>query len=107
LQACSSTYFLLISHFAFRDPQFAISSVIDSVDLPDAFGFMCANQVAILQLHVPLRARPRFFVPPISGKQKWTGLIGDFAGNVAALKMSILRSKNRCRRSRSKSSKRD
>ena len=50
---------------------------------------MRANQIAILQLDVPLRARPRFFVPPISRKQKWTALIDDFAGNIAALKMSI------------------
>src|ERR1700731_2207384 len=83
-----------------------ILSVIDSVHFPNPFGFMSANQIAILELHVVLGAGPRFFVPPISGKQKRPALLDDFAGNVPALKMSMFRSKHRRSRSRPKPSER-
>jgi hypothetical protein len=80
------------------------SLVINAVYFPSAGIFMCTHDLAVFELHVPLRAGPRFFVPPISRKQKWAALIDDFAGDVPALKMSILRSENGRSRRRPKSS---
>src|ERR1700719_3338361 len=89
MRVCSTT-----QHFNFS----TIFSVINPVDCPFLLGFVSANQFAILQLHVPLAARPKFFVPPISGQQKWTALINNFSGNFLALKMFIPGTENgRCR----------
>src|SRR5438067_1835652 len=44
-----------------------ISSVIHSIDLPSSLSFMNTNDFSILCVQVPFGARPRFFVPPISG----------------------------------------
>src|SRR5205814_6639365 len=71
-------------------------SVVDAIQFPCPVRFMRAHQLAIFQLHVPLRAGPRFFVPPISRKQKWTDLIDDLAADFVAFEMSMFRNKKRC-----------
>src|ERR1051326_152173 len=79
------------------------SSVIDAVEFPSGVRFMRSNELALLQLHVPLRPGPRFFVPPISGKQIRALLIHNFAANFLALEMPMFRNKNRRLRRRPKS----
>src|SRR5207247_10837678 len=61
-----------------------ISSVIHSIDLPRSLSFMNTNDFSILCVQVPFGARPRFFVPPISGTQIRTALFDDVSPNVAA-----------------------
>src|SRR4029453_4709942 len=68
--------------------------VIHPIQLPSSFTFMSENQFSTPQLQIPLCARPRFFIPPVSGKQIWAALLDDFATNFFALKMPIFRSKN-------------
>ena len=64
------------------------SLIINPINFPNAFRLVGANQIAIFQLHVVLGAGPRFFVPPISRKQKRSGLIYDLSAQFGALEMS-------------------
>src|SRR5438105_15796920 len=57
-------------------------SVIYPIQLPGPLTFMSENQFSSLQLQIPLGADPRFFIPPISGKQIRAALIDDFATNI-------------------------
>ena len=58
--------------------------IINPIQLPSSLRFVTPNQFPIFQLQIPLRARPRFFVPPVSGNQKWTPPIDDFTANICA-----------------------
>src|ERR1051326_766564 len=66
------------------------SSVINPIDFPNGVRFVRAHELTVLELHIPLGVRPRFFVPPIPGQQIWPALISDLARDWFALKMSIL-----------------
>src|SRR5438309_11883254 len=57
-------------------------SVIYPIQLPGPLTFMSENQFSSLQLQIPPGADPRFFIPPISGKQIRAALIDDFATNI-------------------------
>src|SRR5256885_8191371 len=67
---------------------------------------MRANQFTVLELHVPLGASPRFFVPPISRKQKRPVLIDDLSAYFIALEISLVGNEQRRVRRRPKPSQR-
>ena len=73
-----------------RSYKLSVSDDRSTSSVSNARTFMSAHEFTVFELDVPLSAGPRFFVPPISRKQKRPALIDDLAGNVAALKMSIL-----------------
>src|SRR6266853_5269381 len=62
--------------------------VIYPVHLPGSLSFMNANQITAFQLQVPFSARPRFFVPPISGKQIRPALFDDLSVQICTSHMS-------------------
>src|SRR4029077_10150962 len=63
------------------------SSPCHAIALRRRVGFMSTKEFSILHLQVPLGAYPRFFVPPISGKQIRTVLFNDFLSNFRAANM--------------------
>src|SRR5207247_5702414 len=82
-----------------------ISSVIHSIDLPSSLSFMNTNDFSILCVQVPFGARPRFFIPPISGNQIRTALLDDVSPNVCAanVRRPVCIQQDRCRNCRAKS----
>src|SRR3954447_24775213 len=69
-----------------RDPSTSLRSaqddpgslIINSIQFPSSLRFVTPNHFGVLQLQIPLDAAPRFFVPPVSGKQIRTALIDYF-----------------------------
>src|SRR6266508_4708402 len=80
-------------------------SVIHSIDLPSSLSFMNTNDFSILCVQVPFGARPRFFVPPISGNQIRTALLDYVSPNVCAANMRhpVFIQEDRCGHCRTKS----
>src|SRR6266513_831080 len=66
---------------------------------------MSANQTSILHLQVPFGALPRFFVPPISGKQIQPALPNDFTVEIDAanVRRRVFIQQDGCRQRRPKS----
>src|SRR6266516_381196 len=83
-RAAGMKFDVALVHSSFRNPQSEISSVIHSIDLPSSLSFMNTNDFSILCVQVPFDARPRFFIPPISGNQIRTALPDDVSPNVCA-----------------------
>src|ERR1700693_2779625 len=65
-------------------------SVIHTIQFPSVACFMRAHELTVFQLHVPLRAGPRFFVPPISRKQKRTALLNNLSPDLVALQITLI-----------------
>src|SRR5436305_15268918 len=84
-----------------------IFSVINPIDPPLLITLIRAHELALLKLHVPLRARPHFFVPPISGQQKRPDLIENLTADLVALEITLVGNKDAGVRRRSKPAQRN